>query len=249
MKTNQAFCVLAAMAGVTAAWAGWFSSGPEQDPSAKLGTIFGNTTGFTAQSQMTVTDKKGREVYAGETGYAYLDGKVRAEIDLTKTRSVQKRAGEMEGLQEMGMDVMVHITRPDKNVTYVVYPSLKAYCEMPIVKKASGDAVKPPKIERIVLGQETLDGHPCTKNKVVVTDDKGQQQEFFVWEATDLKNFAIQTEYREGDNIVKLHFTKIDLTKPSPALFEPPAGSTKYASVQEMMMGQMKQMMKGMGGD
>ncbi len=247
MKTKRIVWLWATVAWTVSAQAGWFGGGPEQDPSEKLGAIFGNDTAFSAQAQITVTDKKGRETYAGETGYAYLNGKVRAEIDLTKTRAGKKRSDEMEQLKMLGMDTMVYITRPDKNVTFVVYPSMQAYCEMPIEKKKGRETGKPPKVEKTELGNETVDGHPCKKTKVAVTDEDGKTQEFLTWEALDLKGFTVQTEYQEEGNTVRQLFKEIKLTKPPAALFDPPTGSTKHASVQEMMMSNMKKLLQGMG--
>jgi len=38
-------------------------------------------------------------------------------------------------------------------------------------------------------------GRPsCVKNKVIVTDDKGDKHESTVWNATDLKNFPVKIE-------------------------------------------------------
>ena len=34
------------------------------------------------------------------------------------------------------------------------------------------------------MGMKTLDGHPCVKNKVVVTDKEGIKHEWMVWNAT-----------------------------------------------------------------
>jgi hypothetical protein len=87
------------------------------------------------------------------------------------------------------------------------------------------------------------------KNKIVVTDDDGKPQEFLAWEASDLKSFAVQTEYVEDGDTVRQLFKEIKFTKPAAALFDPPAGSQKYASVQELMISGMKKMMKGLGGE
>jgi len=35
-------------------------------------------------------------------------------------------------MKAMGMDKMIAISRPDKKVTYLVYPGLNAYLEMPL---------------------------------------------------------------------------------------------------------------------
>jgi hypothetical protein len=55
----------------------------------------------------------------------------------------------------------------------MIYPGLQAYVQMP---PPDPDAAKPAsdfKSEATELGKETVDGHACVKNKVVVTDKAG----------------------------------------------------------------------------
>ena len=54
------------------------------------------------------------------------------------------------------------------------------------------------KVETTEIGKETLDGHPCVKNKYVVTDNEGVKHESTVWNATDLKNFPVKIQTTEA---------------------------------------------------
>ena len=61
------------------------------------------------------------------------------------------------------------------------------------------------KVEMTEIGKETVDGHPCVKNKVVVTDKENKKHESTVWNATDLKNFPIKIQTQEqGGNATML---------------------------------------------
>ena len=55
-----------------------------------------------------------------------------------------------------------HHLLPEKHTGYMVYPGLKAYCELPMRAGSSAtETNKPPKVERTEIGKETIDGHPC----------------------------------------------------------------------------------------
>jgi hypothetical protein len=104
------------------------------------------------------------------------------------------------------------------------------------------------KIETTDLGKETVDGHPCTKTKAVVTDDKGVKSDATLWKATDLKNFPVKLEKTESATLVTMYFRDIKLAKPEAKMFEPPAGSTKYDSMQALMQGAMAKRFGGAQG-
>jgi hypothetical protein len=99
------------------------------------------------------------------------------------------------------------------------------------------------KVQTTALGKETVDGHPCVKNKVVITDAQSDTNEFIAWNATDLKNFPVKFQTEGAGNPTTMSFKGISFTKPDAAQFEPPASYTKYDSVSTMMRDQiMKQM-------
>ncbi|MEI6083613.1 MAG: hypothetical protein WCS70_04855 [Verrucomicrobiota bacterium] len=220
----------------------FWGGGDKTDPSERLAQLFGKNTAFTATSTMSVKNRKGKETQAGEMQYAFLDGKLRIEIDMAKTKGGAKHADQMSAMADMGLGKMVTLTRPDKKTTYIIYPGLKGYCEAPktVATKTEGTV---PKMERTELGKETVDGHPCTKAQVVITDADGKQTTLLVWNAADLNEFPIKTEMATDDGTVITSFKDVKLAKPDAAQFELPANFTRYNSVQEMMMQSMQQMM------
>jgi hypothetical protein len=110
---------------------------------------------------------------------------------------------------------------------------------------AATESSKPPKVERTEIGNETIDGHPCVKYKVVVTPENGTPSNMLVWQATDLNNYPIQTEVEAGNGTVATtRFQNINQNKPAASLFEPPSDYKRYNSPQELMMSAMG----GMGG-
>ena len=125
----------------------------------------------------------------------------------------------------------------------MVYPGLNSYVEMRMKETKKQAMTKEPKITSTTLGKENVDGHPCVKNKLVITDESGKPQEMVVWNATDLKNFPIQMEMKEQDATITTKFKDIKFGRPDSKLFDPPAGYKKYGSMQELQQAMMQKMM------
>lgn len=209
-----------------------------------MSKLFGDNKTFSAA--LEVQAKDGR---AGDTTIpgklSFDDGKSRFEMDMTKMKNSKMPPEAVEQMKAMGMDSMVVISRPDKKSSYMIYPGFKAYAEMPLKDSDSAEALSKSKIETTELGKETVDGHPCTKNKVVVTDDKEKKHEFTSWNATDLKSFPVKIEMNEGKTAVTMLFKEVKLTKPDAKLFDAPSDYKRYENMMSMMQ---EEMMKKMGG-
>jgi hypothetical protein len=212
--------------------------------SVSLTKLFGDNTGFSATVENQVK-QQGGNMMSIVGAISFLEGKSRFEMDMSKAKGAGIPAGASEQMKAMGMDTMISITRPDKKLTYLVYPGLKAYAEIPLTDSGSESPVDKFKIEPTELAKETVDGHPCVKNKVVVTDGKDGKHEFVVWNATDLKKFPIKIEQKDGSTEMTSLYKDIKFAKPDAALFDPPAGFTKYDNVMTMMQ---QEMMKRVGG-
>jgi hypothetical protein len=155
--------------------------------------------------------------------FATLDGKVRLDIDLSQVQSKDFTPSALATIKQAGMDRFVSIFRPDKKLTYVIYPGVQSYQEIAQPKAETEAAEKGLKLEKSSLGTETLDGHPCVKNKVAVKSGKEPVLEAVVWNATDLKDFPIQIEMKEKDRTVRMHFSDVRFVKPDANQFEVPA--------------------------
>lgn len=180
------------------------------------------------------------------TGKMSFDtGKTRFEMNMSEMQGSKMPPGAAQQMKAMGMDAMITISRPDLKLTYLVYPGLNSYAEMP--SQDSSGSVSPDdyKVETTELGKESVDGHDCVKNKVTVTDKEGVKHESTVWNASDLKDFPVKIVTNEGGNSVTMRYQNTAFVKPAASLFEAPADFTKYDSVQTMMQ---TEMMKKMGG-
>lgn len=213
---------------------------------AAMAKLFGNNNAFTATATARLVDEKGNETMSMPMTYALLDGKIRSEIDMTQVTSKDMPAEAGATLKKMGVDKMVSIVRPDKQRQFVIYPSLRAYAEMPISKGQASAATdgEDYKIESTKLGAETVNGHPCVKNKVTISVKGSEPQEAIVWNASDLKDFPIKIQTQQtGGGALVMTYSNIKLEKPDAKLFEPPAGFEKYDNVQTLLQAAMMKML------
>jgi hypothetical protein len=216
------------------------SAGPNLGGS--MAKLFGDNKEFSGNLEMGIKSQQGPITIPGKI--AFSDGKSRFEMDLTQMKSEKMPPEATAQIKAMGMDKMVIISRPDKKLSFMLYPGLQAY-----VQTAMGEADAKPasayKIELTELGKETVDGHPCIKNKAVVTDEQGAKHESTLWSATDLKKFPVKIELAEGGSEVTMLFKDVKLAKPEGGQFDVPSDLTKYDSMQAMIQ---QVMMKRIGG-
>jgi hypothetical protein len=209
-----------------------------------MSKLFGDNQTFSASLEMSVTDKS-RPPMTMPGKISFDTGKSRFEVNLADLKGGQMPPNAAAQMKAMGMDQMVTISRPDKKTVYLIYPGLQSYAQVPLSNADSAPTNGDFKVETTEIGNDTVDGHACVKNKYVVTDKEGVKHESTVWNATDLKKFPVKIEtVEQGDNVSML-FKNVSLGKPAASQFDPPADFKKYDTMQEMMQ---QEMMKRMGG-
>jgi len=216
-------------------------SGPKFD--GALTKVFGENSAFTATLESQITPKSGDPItLPGKI--AFDGGKSRFEMNLSGVAGLSIPPGAVEQMKAMGLDQITSISLPEKKQLFLVYPGLQSYVENPLPDAAAGTN-QDYKVTTTELGKATVDGHPCVENKVVVTDARGTNKEFTVWNATDLKNFPVKIIHVEKDTGITMTFKDVILAKPAASAFDLPAGYTRYDNMQTMMQ---TEMMKKMGG-
>jgi len=198
--------------------------------------LFGSNTGFSSKSEFHVLDKAKKETTAASMNYALLDGKTRMDIDLSQVRSADMPPALVPTMKQLGMDQTIVISRPDKKMVLSIFPRAKAYAEIAMSKDEAVAAGKNYVITKAPLGKETIDGHPCEKDKVTLTGDKGDKLVTTVWYATDMKDFPVKLEMpSEEGSVVIMKFKEVKLVRPELKEFEAPAGLTRYASGEALL--------------
>lgn len=214
-----------------------------QGPGPEMAALLSRHTG-TADIEIEIAPQRGKS-QTMRGSYAVLEGMIRTELDMGRMEGSDAAAAAT--MKQMGMDKVVTIVVPGKKTTLVVYPGMKAYCEVPHGSEKAAPDSAPVRVDRKEIGRETVDGHPCVKYDVTVTPQEGRRIEMVVWEATDLDGFPVQIRMQQDGATITHRFKNVKPGKPDAALFAAPAGYKRHDSMQSMMMEAAMKAAPGMG--
>lgn len=207
--------------------------------------LFGDHKAFSADLEFQLREGGKGDPLTMPGRIAFADGKTRFEMDLTRAKGDQIPPQAMSQLKQMGMDKMITISIPKKSLSYLIYPGLQSYVEMPVDDPDASKTADDFEMTVTEIGKEEIGDHKCIKNKVVVTDKDGEKHESTVWNATDLKKFPVKIETTEEEHNIVLLFSGVKLSAPDAGQFTPESSYTKYDNIMGMMQ---EIMMKRMGG-
>jgi hypothetical protein len=197
--------------------------------------LFGKNNNFTVRAEFTMFDATQQQLMSVAANMAVSDGRMRAEVDMATIKSKMISPEMIAQQKAAGLDRAISIMRPDKRKLYLIYPGLKAYAETPLPAAVAESSGQPPILKKTAVGHQTSNGHPCIKNKVVLADEQGRQQEIVDWEATDMKNFPVQVQLAENGVAILVRNSDVRFSKPDSKQFEPPPGYTRYDDVPTML--------------
>lgn len=243
MKTPKLVVLISAIALTASVYGqpGGHMMGPTFGGS--LSKLFGDNSAFSADIEIQAAVSADQNMKMPGK-FAFDSGKSRFEMNLANAKGGGMTPQVVQQMKSMGMDQTVMISRPDTKTAYMIYPGLSAYTTIPI---QDADAAKPAsafKIQTTELGKETVNGHPCVKNKALVTDDQGKTHEATLWNASDLNKFPVKIETTDEGRTTTMLFQNVKTSKPDASLFEPPTDYKRYDNPQTMMQ---QEVMKRMG--
>ena len=190
-------------------------------PSAMV-KLFGDNS-FTAQAEMRVMNSNHVVLLQMPSAFAADESKLRLDLDVKLIKSSTIAPEYIKMFVQAGKDRITSVVRPDKRMTYIIYPGARTYSTMQLSPVDAEIANQ--KLEKKPLGKETIDGHACVRNQTVVRSPKGAVLlQATTWNAADLKDFPIQIQMTDSGNSTILHFMNVTLAKPDPKLFDIPAG-------------------------
>jgi Domain of unknown function (DUF4412) len=204
--------------------------------------LFGSNTAFSARAEIRVMNRNQRQTEDMPFTYAFSNGKMRMDIDLAQFKSTDGPVQFLSTMKQFGMDQTTVIARPDRKLTWSIYPHAKSYVEIPMTKEEVAAQAAHYQFDKSPQGRETVDGHDCQKIKVTLTDPRGDRTEATVWMASDLRSFPIQIQMAvDTDNTMVLSFRDVKLAAPDEAVFEAPGALTKYESGEALLSARSKQ--------
>jgi len=200
--------------------------------------LFGDNTAFNAAMEMEA--KMGaQQVITMPSRLSFDQGKSRMDMDLTNLRGATLPPEAMTQVKQLGMAQIAMISRPDRQVVYLVFPAIRTYVEMTMPKTLAGQKIESMTLTLLELGKEMVGNQPTVKNKATVTDSSGKVINSTVWNSTALKQFPVKIETVEQGTPVTISFRNVNLGKQPAATFEPPAGFVKYTNMMEMTQAAM----------
>ena len=179
---------------------------------------------FTSDLVMTFTSaKEGRDIVVNGK-LAQRGEDFRSEIDLSSMVKEQAK-GPSTGLWHSAS-----ILKTGEKRFYAVYPDMKKYVE----REATEADGAVPRVEKLKVGEEVVDGHKTDKYRVTITSDSVTSTGFY-WEAKDLGGFVVKVLFENKDGKGVLEFKNIRLATPPASLFQIPQDYVRAASFMELM--------------
>ncbi len=197
--------------------------------------LFVGIPGFSAQAEMSVLDKTGREQMRTPMQYAWRAGAVRMDVDLAQIQSPNQKPEMIAGLRRMGMDRQSSIMLPSVGRLVMAYPTLQGFAELPLPRQDAAVLAEEFKIERTDIGREKFGERDCVKQRVTFTGGFNRKVQATVWAAPDLEKFPVQIEIEEGAQRVVFRFREVKLVVPDATFFEPPAGYTRFPTMSALV--------------
>ena len=205
--------------------------------SAGFVKLFGSITAFSARADVHVIDTNRVEVLRTPMNFGLLAGKIRMDFDMAQMQGQAVQPIVVKALKNAGLDKIASILRLDKRAIHLVFPVSRSYVNMEMSAADVEAAQKNVQVQRTALGQETVDNHPCTKNRVLVKSAKGVALfEGLTWNASDMTNFPVKISVQTKEGTTVMHFTQVQMAPPPTAQFEVPSGYTRYASTEALFL-------------
>lgn len=206
--------------------------GGAPDVNNGLDQLFTANPVFSATMQTVITSPGGPLTVSEQM---YFDhGNWRTDMNMANVHGGNLPPNALTQMKNFGLDQVITITPAAKTNVFLIYPIVHSYVSTP----TAAPPALPSAPQMTKIGSDTVDGHPCIENKVVV-NDAGQQHEFTTWNATDLHNFPLKISITEQNSTATISFQNISFKALSSSLFQPPANDKRFDSIQNLMQSVM----------
>ncbi len=213
------------------------ASGSQVEISAGLAKLFGNITAFQATADVQSLDAAGQEVMRTPMTLLFLNGNMRVDVDMNRATGQSAHPGVLSGLKQAGLDRVVSLVRTDRKQVYVVFPNARSCISMPMSEADAAASDKSVKVEKKVLGNETVGNRACVKHRMVLKSAKGDVLlEATTWNANDMNGFPVQILLHSKERSTVLRFAKVEMKRPAAGEFEMPRGYTQYGSPEALLL-------------
>jgi len=202
--------------------------------------LFENFTNFSCKADFHMLDAIQKEIGVTPLTMTILGSDLRMDVDFAEVKGPDIPPEMVPSLKRLGMDESTIIMLPDHTNVISIYPHAHAFTEKQMSTNEVAATHLIYTLEKTKLGRENIEGHPCQKYTVVMTDNKGAKHTATVWYATDLKGFPIQIRMTELDSTLIMRFRDIKFNAADPSRFAAPPGFTRFKSDEALMNAAIK---------
>lgn len=203
---------------------------PAAKADASMDQLFKSTPVFTATESTAITSGSAPINVTSQMSFDH--GSSRSEMNMADVHGGNLPPNALAQMKAIGLDKVINISPANKTNVYTIYPNIRSYICTQVPDSAAITGSNSVQITKV--GTETVNGHPCIKNSVVVTSN-GESHPFTTWNATDLNNFPIQICVTDQEASVTMTFRNISFAAVPASQFQPPAGFSKYDNLQALM--------------
>lgn len=204
---------------------------PGAGPNNGMDQLFSANPVYTATMLTVMSGPNGPMTVTAKTYYDH--GSSRNQMNMTNVQGSGLPPQALAQAKALGLDNIITIAPATHTNVYTMYPNLHSYFSVPMTSAgtpSTNDGIA----STTALGNETVAGHPCVKNKVIVNAG-GQPHTFTVWNATDLKNFPVQISVSEDNMTATITYQDITFNSAPASFFQPPSSYKGYDSIEALM--------------
>ena len=192
-----------------------------------LAKSFERFPSFSARAEVKLSGKAD-PIPSGASGTIECGaGNLRWDVKLRDINSAQLSESARALLKRANGENLMLLTRPRLAANQLVLSGARAYVEeaLPKVKLAVSRAVS----------NESIDGHPCVRERVTVLEEDGRTLEVMLWKATDLKRLPIQLRFTDAGEVIQVRLNNVRFREISARRFQVPVGLTKHENMEDLM--------------
>ena len=208
-----------------------------------LGRLFADFKAIAvgAEFELSLTNGGRAEVTTLPMSLHVVDWRVRTELDISSVPPRIESSNPFAAFRQVGIARLTHLTLPAVRLTYLLVPEAKGFVTQPLAAEDMSVLVK---LERKLVGKETLDNVTYDKSVVTLVYPNGERREAQVWHAPTAGPHPAQIRFVFNDSTVTVRVRSVhnlleqrtpEAQRQQSALFELPQDFTQFESARQML--------------
>lgn len=208
-----------------------------------LGRLFADfkAVAVGAEFELILTNGGRAEVITLPMSLHVVDWRVRTELDISSVPMRIESMGPFAPFRQMGITRLTQLTLPATRLTYQLFPEAKGFVTQPLAAEDMSVLVK---LERKLVGKETLNNVTYDKSLLTLVYPNGERREAQVWHAPTAGPHPAQIRFVFNDSTVTVRVRSVhnlleqrtpEAQRQQSALFELPQDFTQFPDVGQML--------------